>query len=415
MDTRTTPDDAGDQATAAPPTGCPVTDFGLLREQGPVVDFPWVGEHTAFMVTRRDDVHAMLTDPRFHSDAGAVSGTRNATTPLLEQLGIPADLDYLGRGLLTRDGADHTRLRKLVSRAFTVRRVNALRPRVEAIADELLDDVEAAATGGGTADLVTALAYPLPIAVICELVGVPRRDRAPWRELGRLMVSPAPDRMPDVAREVVAQVQRLVEARRESPADDLITGLVEAHSEDGDRLTEREMITLIFDLVTAGFETTAHLISQAALALLTRPDQLAALRADPGLWPQAVHELVRTCGPIPISLPRYPDQDVQVGDVTLAAGSTVLAGILTANFDPRAYDRATELDVRRATGRGEGHLGFGQGAHYCLGAALARQETEVALRALFGRFRDLRLAEPQDGQPSPLGFQRLPELPVRLG
>ncbi|MBW0102233.1 cytochrome P450 [Pseudonocardia sp. KRD291] len=412
MSTTTTPDD-GVTAAAPGSTGCPVTDFGRLRETGPVVDVPGIGTRGAHMVTRHDDVRAMLTDPRFRSDAGSVDGAENAVSALFAQIGIPPDLDFLGANLLTRDGADHTRLRKLVSRAFTVRRVNDLRPRVETITDGLLDDVAAAAAGGRAVDLVAAFSYPLPIAVICELVGVPEDMRPAWRELGRLMVAPEPERMPEAARAVVAQVRQLISERRAEPADDLVTALVRVHSDDGDRLTEREMTTLVFDLVTAGFETTAHLISKATLALLTRPDQVAALRSDPELWPRAVHELVRTCGPIPTSLPRYAAADVRVGDVTVAEGSTVMAGLLTANFDPRVRDRPEDLDVRRDTGRGEGHLGFGQGAHYCLGAALARQETEVALRALFDRFDDLRLAEP-DEEPSQLGFARLTELQIRV-
>lgn len=407
-----------DTSTEPETPRCPVTGFGMLREKGPVVDMPESGMGPARLVTRHEDVHAMLTDPRFRCDASSVPGAANGLPALFEQLGMPDDLAYLGRGLLSRDGSEHTRLRRLVSRAFTVRRVGALRPRVEALTEGLLDDVANTAnggTGGRTVDLVTALAYPLPIAVICELVGVPEDRRAPWRELGRFLTAPDPERLPEAARAVVAQVTELIEERRADPADDLVTALVGVHDDDGDRLTEREVVTMVFDLVTAGFETTAHLISKAALALLTRPDQLAALRADPGLWPRAVHELVRTCSPVPTSLPRYPAADVEIGGVAVAEGSTVMAALLSANFDPRAYDAPEELDVRRHAGRGDGHLGFGHGAHYCLGAALARQEIEVALRAVFERFPDLRLADGDAAaEPSQLGFHRLPDLVVRL-
>ncbi|MBP2366942.1 cytochrome P450 family protein [Pseudonocardia parietis] len=393
--------------------GCPVTEFGQLREHAAVVDVPGLGSGSSLMVTRQEDVRTMLTDPRFRCDPATVPSAVNSLPAVFELVGMPEDLAYLGRGLLTRDGADHSRLRTLVSRAFTVRRVSALRPRVEALTDRLLDDVAAAGAGGRTVDLVSVFAYPLPIAVICELVGVPEGRRAPWQELGRLFMAHDPERMPEVAREVVAQVAELVEARRAEPADDLLTALVGVHEDDGDRLTERELVTMVFDLVIAGFETTAHLLSKATLALLTRPDQLAALRADPGLWPRAVHELVRTCGPVPTGIPRYAAADVEIGGATIPEGSTVLAGLLPANFDPRVYDGPDELDVRRDGGRGDGHVGFGQGAHYCLGAALARQETEVALRALVERFGDLRLAE-EAAEPSQLGFYRLAELPVRV-
>ncbi|MEQ3553862.1 cytochrome P450 [Pseudonocardia nematodicida] len=410
MDTRTAPDEpATDVADVL--GGCPVTGFGRLREQAPVVDMPGFTDLPAALITRHDDVRAVLRDSRFRSDASTVAGAENALPGIYERLGVPPELDFLSHGLLARDGADHARLRTLVSRAFTVRRVNALRPRVEELTDGLLDEIAAAGADSNPVDLVATFAYPLPIAVICELVGVPEPDRPRWHELGGLLVAPDPDRMPEVIRDVVAQIRALAEARRAVPADDLVTGLVQAQADGGDRLTEDELITMIFDIVTAGFETTAHLITKSVPALLTRPDQLAALRADPGLWPQAVHELVRTCGPIPVSLPRYAAEDVEIGGVIVATGSTVIAGILSANFDPQHYDDAEVLDVRRDGGPGEGHVGFGQGPHYCLGAALARQETEVALRALVERFPDLRLAGDDTG-PSALGFGRVSELPI---
>lgn len=405
-----------DPTTPPEPPECPVTEFGRLREQARTVELPGIGGGRTVMVTRHDDVRTVLTDPRFRCDPDAIEGASQTVASLFEILGFPDDLAHLGRGLLTRDGADHSRLRRLVSRAFTVRRVDALRPRVETITEGLLDDVAAAGADGRPVDLVRRFAFPLPVAVICELVGVPADRRARWQELGGLLFTPDTGRMPEVARAVAGQITELIEARRAVPADDLLTDLVRVHDDDGDRLTERELVTMVFDLVTAGFETTAHLLSKATLALLTRPEQLAALRADPDLWPRAVHELVRTCGPIPTGLPRHAATDVEIGDTTIPRGAAVLPGLLPANFDPRTYDAPDELDVRRDTGRGDGHLGFGHGAHYCLGAALARQETEVALRALFTRFEDLRLdhAGTEATQPSHLGFHRLPELLVRV-
>jgi cytochrome P450 len=393
-------------------TTCPVAAFGRLREQGPVVAMPESPMVAASLVTRHDDVHALLLDPRFRNDPTGVPGAGDVMGTLLTGLGLPPELDHLGRGLLVRDGADHARLRRLVSRAFTVRRVAALRPRVEQLTAELLDDVAAAGADGSPVDLLPTVFRELPIAVICELVGVPVEQRGLWRELGALLVAPDPERMPDVARAVVAQIHELVAARRADPRDDLVDVLVAVH-DDGDRLTADELDVLLFDLVVAGFETTAHVLSRATLALLTRPDQLATLRAEPWRWPTAVHEIVRTCGAVPVSTPRYASTDVVVGDTRIAAGESVTAGLVTANFDPRRHDRPDELDVTRDPGRGEGHLGFGQGAHYCLGAALARQEIEVALHALVGRFPALRLATPADG-PSDLGFERLGSLEVRV-
>lgn len=381
------------------------------REEGPVVTWPDGGRWSSLMVTRSADVATMLTDSRLRVDHSDVPGAHDVFGAVLARVGVPADLDHLGRGLLTRDGADHLRLRKLVSRAFSVRRVAALRPGVEAITDALLDDLAAASAGGRPVDLMTAFAYPLPITVICELVGVPESARAAWRELGTLFVRPDPPRMAPVVREVVGGVAELLDARRAEPADDLATGLVQAHDGE-DRLTTEEMTTMIVDLVVAGHETTARLIGAAVRALLTRPDQLAVLREQPDLWPDAVHELVRTCGPIPVSSPRHAAEDVEIGGTTVPAGSTVVAGLLPANTDHRAHRHPEVLDVRRRTGPGDGHLGFGRGPHYCLGAALARQEAEVALRALFTRFARLRLVDPPAG-PSPLGPLTCDELLVR--
>lgn len=393
----------------------PYTGFGRMREAAPVVTVSLLGMPPAVMVTRRDDVRAVLTDPRLVTDPALVGAAPAMRRMLLEQLGVPDDLaGYLDRNILTTDGADHTRLRKLVSRAFTVNRVSALRPRVERIAAGLVDDLVAAGAGGRPVDLVERFGYPLPITVICELVGVPEPQRAQWHEWGRVFTSMDPQRIPVVLADAVAHVHELIAARRAEPADDLVTALVAAQAEDGDRLTDQEMVTMIFALVMAGHETTAHLITNGALALLTHPDQLAALRADPGLWPRAVHELMRARGPVQFTQFRYPTTDVEVGGVRIAAGTPVIAGLLPANHDPRAVEHPEELDVRRDTGRGEGHLGFGQGAHYCLGAALARQEGEVALRALFER--EVTTAVPVEEirwAPRP-GFTRVDALPVRV-
>lgn len=400
-----------DEPIADRPTDDLHPGLAARREEGPVVTWPGGARFSALMVGRSADVAAMLTDPRMRADPVGIPGARDVFGPLLAHLGVPPDLDHLGRGLLTRDGADHLRLRKLVSRAFSVRRVAALRPGVETITHALLDDLAAASAGGRAVDLMTTFAYPLPITVICELVGVPEAGRGAWRELASLFVDPDPPRMAPVVREVVAGIAELIEARRAEPADDLATGLVQAHDGE-DRLSTEEMTTMVLDLVVAGHETTARLIGASVRALLTRPDQLAALREQPELWPGAVHELVRTCGPIPVSSPRHAAEDVEIGGSTIPAGSTVVAGLLPANTDHRAYEHPEVLDVRRDTGPGDGHVGFGRGPHYCLGAALARQETEVALRALFTRFGRLRLVEPPAG-PSPLGPLTLRELPVR--
>lgn len=396
----------------------PVAAFSGLREVAAVVEIPLEvpGRPTqqGLLVTRDAEVRALLTDDRFRLDAAAVPQAenflRNAQTGII---GLPEDLELLRRPMLSRDGEDHARLRRLVSRAFTVRRVAGLRQRVEAIVSGLLDDIAAAGADGSPVDLVETLAYPVPITVICELVGVPEDDRDRWREFARLLIHPDPERMPDVARGMVAHVSALIEARRRAPADDLLSALVTVHDDDGDRLSEQELLDMTVNLTVAGFETTAHVLAKGTLALLSRPGRLDALRADPQLWPTAVHELVRTCGPVPAGAPRYAAEDTEIAGTPVPAGTAVLPGLLSANFDPRVVDRPDELDVRRRPARGEGHLGFGHSAHYCLGAALARQEVEVVLSALVTRFPGLRLAEPADG-PSRLGFERLPALPVHV-
>jgi cytochrome P450 len=217
---------------------------------------------------------------------------------------------------------------------------------------------------------------------------------------------------------MIVSIQELVEVRRRQPADDLLSALVRAHEEDGDRLSDRELVTFVFTLVLAGHETTAHLIGNSVAALLCRPDQLAVLRERPELWPSAVHELVRWCGVAQVTSLRYAAADVELGGVLIKAGESVLPVLVAANFDPRRYAGPDRLDItRRPEGHGEGHVGFGHGPHYCLGAALARQEAEVALHALFSRFPDLALAVSESElawQPLP-GSRRLAELPVTTG
>ncbi|WP_224389797.1 cytochrome P450 [Pseudonocardia sp. ICBG1293] len=395
----------------------PYAAYGRLREQAPTTTVTMMGSPPAVLVTRYDDVRAVLTDPRFVTDP-ALAGGPDTRENIMARMGVPDDVaDYLLRNILTVDGAEHTRLRTLVSRAFTVRRVAALRPRVEEITSALLDRVAAAGAGGAPVDLVEALAYPLPITVICELVGVPEADRAQWHEWGEVLTTMDRERTGPALRAAIAHVHALVDARRAELADDLISALVAAQGDDGDRLSDRELVTMVFAIVMAGHETTAHLLANATLALLGDPAGLAALRADPAGWPGAVNELMRARGPVQFTQFRYPTVDVEVGGTVLAAGTPVIAGLLPANHDPRAFDRPEVLDLARETGRGEGHLGFGQGAHYCLGAALARQEGEVALRMLFERFPGLHLAVPAAEVvwlPRP-GFSRVAALPVRVG
>jgi cytochrome P450 len=393
----------------------PVGGYGRLREQASAVRGRTPDGSPAWFVTRQADVRTVLSDPRFVNSARSVPGVQvdSVRDKLVEMVGIPADLaHYFTDSILDHDGEDHSRLRKLVSRAFTVRRVSALRPRVEEITAGLLDRISGLSE---PVDLVAEYAYPLPITVICELVGVAEEDRAAWHRWSSAFMQMQRETMPAAAREMIDHVHELIERRRVEPADDLLTALVHVQEEDGDRLSLDELVTMVITLVIAGHETTAHLLGNATFALLTHPDQLELLRSDPGLWPGAVHELMRFCGPVQIARMRYAAEDVELGGVTIRRGEVVQPVLVSANHDPREYADVERLDVtRRPAGRGEGHVGFGHGFHYCLGAALARQEGEVALRALVERFPGLALASDEPEWVAVPGMRRLARLPVRL-
>jgi cytochrome P450 len=396
----------------------PFTAYSHLRERAPLarVVFPGVDQEV-WVVTRYDDVRTVLGDHRFVNDPAHVPGkdVGNLRERLVAARGIPPEYaKYVLDSILDADGEDHLRLRRLVSRTFTARRVMELRPRVEQITEDLLDRLPGTARDG-VVDLLPDFAYPLPITVICELVGIPEQDRPLWREWGKQLFSP--DGLAAAMRDLVGYIEDLIARRRAAPAGDLLTGLIRTHDEDGDRLTDTELITMVLTLVLAGHETTAHLIGNGTAALLTHPGQLTLLREDPSLMPRAVHELMRWCGPVQATRIRYAAEDVDLGGMTVATGDPVMAMLVGANYDPRAFPDPERLDItREPDGRKESHVGFGHGLHYCLGAALARQEGEVAFTALLRRFPDLSLAvPPADLEREPLpGSWRLARLPLRL-
>ncbi|ETK36636.1 cytochrome P450 family protein [Microbispora sp. ATCC PTA-5024] len=398
----------------------PFRGFSRIRELTPVTRAAFPGQSTPiWLITRYDDVAAVLSDHRFVNDPANVPGTDapNVREELLRVRGIPAEYArFVLDTVLDADGDDHIRLRRLVSRAFTARRVQELRPRVEEISDRLLDALPGRAEDG-VVDLVEHYAYPLPITVICELVGIPEEDRPLWRGWGRALVSQRRGAMTEPLREMIGYIRDLIARRRAEPSDDLLTGLIRAHDEDGDRLSDDEMITMVLTLVLAGHETTAHLVGNGTAALLAHPDQLAALRADPGLAPLAVHELMRWCGPVQGTRFRYAAEDVEIAGTRIGRGEPVMAVLVSANYDPRRFDDPERLDITRQTdGRREVHLGFGHGLHYCLGAALARQEAEVAFTALPRRFPGMELAVPPEDLERQLlpASWRLARLPLRL-
>ncbi|TVZ00528.1 cytochrome P450 [Trebonia kvetii] len=378
-----------------------------MREEGPVTSVVLPHGDRVWLVTRYADVRAALADPRLYKDwAGKL------TSPDW----VPdAVTGYLSVHLLNADPPDHTRLRKLVAKAFTARRVAGLRPRVEAITAELLDAMEARfAAGEDAVDLIEAFAFPLPVTVICELLGVPVGDRDKFREWSHAIV--ASDGDPGSFRAAGTAMfyyfNELVAAKRAHPADDMISALVEAR-DAGDSLNERELIAMLFLLLVAGHETTTNLIASGVLALLTHPDQLERLRADQSLLPGAVEELLRFVNPLNHATDRFTLEPVEIGGVLIPAREWVLCVTSSANLDPGRFPDAERLEVEREAG---GHLAFGHGIHYCLGAPLARLEGEVAFGALLSRFPSLSLAASASTlrwRPSSL-IHGLETLPVRL-
>jgi cytochrome P450 len=353
-----------------------------LQEHEPLsrVKLPYGDE--GWLLTRYDDVRAVLADPRF-SRAEAV--VRDVPRLLPERAGaILTDLDP----------PEHTRLRGLVAKAFTVRRIEQLRARAEQIAADLLDEMVKA---GPPADLVQRFAVPLPGLMICELIGVPFADRDEFREWVAAFISTtaltAEQRGAQLGK-LAAYLTGLAAGRREAPSDDLLGALVVA-SDEGDRLTEDELIQLTLLLLAAGYESTASQIVNFVYALLTNPDQLALLRARRDLMPNAVEELMRWA-PLPATaglVPWYALEDVQLSGGTVAAGDPVLLAKHVANRDPRVYEDPNRLDLTRNP---QGQLGFGHGAHHCLGAPLARMDIQVALAALLDRLPGLHLATPEN-------------------
>jgi cytochrome P450 len=400
----------------------PYTGYGRIRDQAPLVRGMMPGVDQVWLVTRYDDVKSVLGDSRFVNDKANIPGLQvaNMREQVLRAHEIPAE--YMKYRLLRMDafdGAEHTRLRKLVSQAFTVRRITAMRPRVEEIAEELLDGLPALAEDG-VVDLIAHLANIMPANVLCELVGIPGEDRADWDRwyTGVWPISSAEEKVA-AWRELVPYSQALIERRRTQPGDDLLSAMIRAQDEDGDRLSETEMIAMMVMLALTGPQTNATFIGNGILALLTHPDQLALLRENPGLMPQAVDELLRFCGPTHV-VPRmrFAAEDLEIGGMPVRKGEAVWVVLAGANHDPNRFDDPDRLDItREPDGRRETHVAFGGGVHHCLAAAQARQDAEVAFSSLLRRFPDITLAtDPSDLERDPMPFQwRLKTLPVRLG
>jgi cytochrome P450 len=360
----------------------------LLRAEGPVRPAMFPRGLRVWLVTGYAETRAVLADPRVRKDS-------RRTTELFRQFFKPTSSTMnpafraLDAHMLNADPPDHTRLRKLVGRAFTAGTVARLRPRIEQIADDLLDRI----AGSDTVDLMEAFAAPLPMTVICELLGIPEADRPAFRDWTATIMSSVPTgRLAGVAAEVSEYLNDLIERRRAQPTEDMLSDLV-AVSDNGDQLTREELVAMALLLVFAGHETTVNLIANGTLALLRAPEQLAAVRADPALLPGAIEELLRYDSPLHIGTTRFTVEPIELGGVHIPADEFVLVSLLAANRDGERFTDPDRLDVTR---QAAGHLAFGHGIHHCLGAPLARLEGQIAIGKLLARFGDLRLAaEPE--------------------
>lgn len=373
--------------------GDPVATYNEARERCPMAKAAVPGLGALWIVTRHEEARAMLGDPRFEVNSGS----------FLRAPRIPDDCRPYLRTMAEVDGPSHLRLRRLIAPAFAPRRAAQFRPRIDAIVARLLDGL------AGPVDLLDEFARPLPMEVICELVGIPEADRPSWREWGKAITGGVGPAFFDAIPAIIEGAKAAVARRRAEPADDLLSDLVRAQDE-GDRLTDVELVTLVWHLLLAG-QTPTNLIANAVEALLTHPDQLAALQADPALLPGAVEELIRWCSPQLLTTPRFARENAEIGGVPIEKGEAVTAAMVSANRDPRAYPAPDRLDITRA---GVPHLSFSHGPHFCVGASIARVQTEAALAALLRR--DLTLAVPAvDLERTPDGGTwRLAKLPITL-
>ncbi len=381
--------------------------------------YPWLLEEApvfqarvSFMkimaVTRYDDCVELMRDPRFVRNRSTATGGSRMPFP------VPKSISLIAQSMIIEDDPEHRRLRSLVNKAFKPGAVAAVQEPVERLAHQLIDKMEKQ----GTVDLLPAYSLPIPVAVISQLMGCDEEDTVAFQGLmknlstgltGWNMLRTFVFQMPGTIR----FVRDLIARKRKNPGDDILTGLIEAE-EDGEHLTEDEIVAMTFLLVVAGFETTVHAIANGVLALLDTPDQLKRLREDPALIDPAVEEMLRHRGPIHGTKMNYATEDVELHGVTIPKGTPVIPMLGAANHDPRVFDDPETFDIGRTPNH---HLAFGQGAHFCLGAQLARMEIKVAVQALLERSPNLRLAVPREEiEMHAMPFwHRLQGLPVRLG
>lgn len=384
----------------------PLPIYARMREEAPAIrliepyrDIPlWI-------IPRHADVLGMLRDERLIKDMRRLAPEHRQRYASLAERS-----SEVSQHLLATDPPDHTRLRALVAKGFTPRRTDALRPRIEDIARGLLDAVQ----DRGAMDLIADFAFPLPITVIAEMLGIPDEDREQFRQWTSAFFTLSEDGDTSPQRQAgmrfAAYFQNLLTTRQPDEDGDLVAALLAAE-EQGGRLSPPELLSMMFLLLIAGHETTVNLIGNGILALLQNPEQLEALRADPARIDTAVEEMLRYCGPVENTTLRFAGEDIQVGDQTIPEGDVVMMSLLSADHDPQQFEKPDVFDITRTPNK---HIAFGHGIHFCLGAALARLEARIAIEMLLERMPALRLAVDPDALVwnNHLVVRGLRELPV---
>jgi cytochrome P450 len=358
----------------------PAALYARMRAENPVYKTvgPVTGRHF-WVVTRYDDAITALKDPRIGKEMSRLPKDVLESYP-------PQDPTFamMNRNMLFTDPPDHTRLRGLVHKAFTPRMIENLRDRIQDIASELIDQME----GKDEGNLIEDFAFPLPIIVIAELLGIPPEERERFRAWTRaLLFGPTQEDAMSAAMEFIMYFHGLFDERLNDPREDLISGLVQVE-ENGETLDREELMGMVFLLLVAGHETTVNLIGNGTLALLQHPDQLAKLKADPGLIRNAVEEMLRYNGPVEVATERFVMEPMELGGQQLKVGDLVFVSLIGANHDPDVFPNPHVFDITRDAHK---HIAFGNGIHYCLGAPLARLEGTIAISTLLRRLPDLQL------------------------
>lgn len=365
----------------------PFPFYAQLRQHKPVLRVR-MGRMEGWLITRYDDVVSVLRDPRFVKDVRRIA----AAAELSRRPWVPSFLHALEQNMLDQDAPNHTRLRTLVHKAFTPTRVEQLRTHIRSLSEGILHGLERKPKF----DLVTDFALPLPLTVICELLGIPEQERSLFQRLSQQALLPPTTlnivRLMPAMWRLVRYIRRLLAQRKQSPQDDLLTALSRAE-DAGDTLSEDEQVAMVMLLLIAGHETTVNLISSGMLALLDHPEQLSWLRAHPEGMKTAVEELLRYCNPVETATERYAAEAMTIQGQPIRQGELVIASLASANRDETHFPNPEVLDLTREPNR---HLAFGQGSHFCLGAPLARMEAQIGLGLLIERFAELRLAVPRD-------------------